>query len=54
MVGVVDVVVVTGFASGGLNWQASGVSSIVASSIAINPSVPSPLKPLNSSYEANI
>ena len=45
VVGVVDVVVVTGFASGGLNWQASGVSSIVASSIAINPSVPSPLNP---------
>ena len=54
VVGVVDVVVVTGLASGGLNWQASGVSMIVTSSIAINPSVPSPLNPLNSSYETNM
>ena len=51
VVGVVEVVVVTGLASGGLKWQSSDVSMIVASSIAINPSVPSPLNALNTSCE---
>ena len=50
VVGVVEVVVVTGLASGGLKWQFFWVSMILASSIAINPSVPSPLNALNTSY----